>query len=515
MMEIKEHGDGTYDVRVCFPPQEESAGSEADRLFRNRFSQTEYTATLSYTEDRTRPAEISYRKRPGGVYLYSNNPEMLAPQDVGRALLRNRGLSGACFFTYEHSNHTGAPFFLGYQLRNDGETPVVVQVERIGNQVRGEWLGQREWSDFYGLKFDLPADYWQADGRTVNPIYVGGDYVDYTPQPYTPERFEIPAGGYLWVIGGTSGDLPFGSLSGRTADQAVLPGKCANGAVLFTVSGGEVTGTFWCYTEPSECDPEKPEQGYVVSREGRNYAAQYKGIDDSTIGLAETEISWIFNDQTRAGRLPVTYRVRRDPAYLSVTEPYARLHMQEFTVEGNSWLTSLNPNDNPTAVGTDMIVFRCVTEDGREIRIDTESNDGEGKKANIGNWMMQNSANYTFVNAGTRARRLRFYARNSGVLAVMVRDGWGTLLEKKLLLQPYSFDTPDNAFAGVDKSLLTEKGGRWWFRVADGRPYCDVWDERSLAYEMIVPAGEACRVSIDDLILANSCGGVSHWVEID
>ena len=217
---------------------------------------------------------------------------------------------------------------------------------------------------------------------------------------------------------------------------------------------------------------------------------------------------------TKAGRLPVQYRVRRDPDYQSVTEPYAKLNMQTFDVTGDTWLTSLNPNDNPAAVGTDMITFDCVTEDGRAVRIDTESNDGEGKKSNIGNWMMQNGTSFTFVNAGKRDRTVRLYTRNTGVLAVIIRSETGKILEKKLLLQPYSFDRIENAFAGVDKSLLTEKNGRWWFKVADGRPYCDVWDERSLAYTLTVPAGETVRISEDDLILANSCGGVFRWCEI-
>lgn len=509
-----ERKDGKLLVTVSTKPNVDDQ-RDPHQPFPNRFLGGEYSAVLSETEDLTPPAEILYTKRGGGVYVYSNNPEMLAPADVGQAILRDEDLTGEIFFTYEHSNHTGAPFFLGYQLRNQEDHPVRVEVLNIGNQVRGEWLGQREWSDFYSLKFDLPSDYFLADGKTVNPIYVGCDYIDYTPRSYTPETFVIPAGGYLWVLGGTSGDLAYGSLSGKTADQAILNGKCANGAVLFRVTKGKVTGTFWCYTEPSQCDPAKKQQGYVVSRDGRNYAAQYKGIDDTTIGLAETEAVWIFGDATKAGRLPVKYNVRRDPDHLSVSEPYAKLNLQDFTVEGDGWLTSLNPNDNPTAVGTDMIVFKCVTEDGREVCIDTETTDGEGKKSNIGNWMMQNQVNYTFANAGKRDRHLKIYSRGTGVLAVTVREESGRILEKKLLLQPYNFDKKENAFAGVDRDLLVEKNGRWWFPVADGRPFCDVWDERSLAYELTGPAETVCRISIDDLILANSCGGVKHWVEID
>ena len=175
-MEIKRLTEDTFAVRaVCHANVDDER--DARQPFRNLFAPAVHTAVLSHTEDLTPPAEIVYRKRGGGVYIYSNNPEMLAPPDVGHALLRNEGLTGECFFTYEHSNHTGAPFFLGYQLRNQGDTPMEVTVYNIGNQVRGEWLGQREWSDFYRLKFDLPADYFLEDQPYISK--------------YTPTKFNL------------------------------------------------------------------------------------------------------------------------------------------------------------------------------------------------------------------------------------------------------------------------------------------------------------------------------------
>ncbi len=513
MIQREELQNGKYSVKVTMPAHK-AAAERLDMPFPPKFEKTVFEATLSHNEDLTPAADIRYTKRPGGVYVYSNNPEMLAQPDVGQALLRNEGLTGEVFFTYEHSNHTDGPFYLGYQLYNNGDKPVTVTVLNIGNQVRGEWLGQREWCDFYGVEFDMPEDYFLEDGKTVNPIYVGGDYVRYNPRVFTPETVTVAPGEYYWVLGGTSGDLPTGSWSGSTADQALLVGRCGNGVVRFRVEGGSVVGTFWCYTDPSQCDLNKPQQGYIINRDGKNYAAQYKGIDEETKGLLEAEISFIISDETKAGRLPVKYTVRRDPNHLEVKEPFAPLNMQDFDYEGTTWLTSLNPNDNPTAVGTDMIVFKCVTEDGREVVIDNDHTDGEGLKANTGNWMVQNTANYNLINVGDKPRRLRFYGKNTGVLAIMVRNENGDLLEKKLTLQPYNFGSPDEAFAGVDKSLLIEKGGRWWFSV-DGKPFCDVWEERSLQYEMELPANTAMRISIDDLILANSCGGVTHWVEVD
>lgn len=513
MIHKEELQNGEYRVSVTLPAHVQAA-ERLDMPYPPKFEKTQWEAVLSRNEDRTPAAEIRYTKRPGGVYIYSNNPEMLFDPDLEQLILKNEGLSGECFFTYEHSNHTSQPFFLGYKLYNSGNTPVDVTVLNIGNQVRGEWLGQREWIDFYGMEFDLPEDYFLADGKTVNPIYVGCDYVEYKPRKFVPETVTVAPGEYYWVLGGTTGDLPTGSWSGTTADQAILQGKCANGAVRFRIDGGKLDGSFWCYTDPLACDITKPEQGYIINRDDRNFAAQYKGIDEATKGLLEAEISFIVSDETKAGRLPVKYTVRRDPNHLEVKEPFAPLNMQDFPYEGTTWLTSLNPNDNPTAVGTDMIVFKCVLPDGKEVIIDNDHTDGEGLKANTGNWMVQNTANYNLINVGDRARHIKIYGKNTGVLAIVVRDEQGNILEKKLQMQPYNFDKPENAFKGVDTSLLIEKEGRWWFGV-DGKPFCDVWEERSLQYEFDLPANTAMRLSIDDLILANSCGGVTHWVEVD
>ncbi len=513
MIHKEELQNGEYRVKVTLPAHE-AAAERQDMPYPPCFKETAWEAVLSHNEDRTPAAHIRYTKRPGGVYIYSNNPEMLFDPDLNQMLLKNEHLSGECFFTYEHSNHTKEPYFLGYKLYNNGNTPAKVTVLNIGNQVRGEWLGQREWYDFYGMEFDLPSDYFLADGKTVNPIYVGCDYVEYKPRKFAPETVTVMPGEYYWVIGGTSGDLPTGSWSGTTADQAVLIGKCANGAVRFVIEEGELQGTFWCYTDPLACDVTKPEQGYIINRDDRNFAPQYKGIDEATKGLLEAEISFILSDETKAGRLPVKYTVRRDPNHAEVKEPFAPLNMQDFPYEGTTWLTSLNPNDNPTAVGTDMIVFKCVLPDGREVVIDNDHTDGEGLKANTGNWMVQNTANYNFINVGDRSRHVKIFGKNTGVLAIIVRDEAGSILEKKLNMQPYNFDKIENAFKGVDTSLLIEKEGRWWFGV-DGKPFCDVWEERSLQYEFDLPANTAMRLSVDDLILANSCGGVTHWVEVD
>ena len=71
-MEIKNLTKNTFEVRVACKA---NVDDERDprQPFRNLFSNAVYTATLSETEDLTPPAEIVYRKRGGGVYIYSEN----------------------------------------------------------------------------------------------------------------------------------------------------------------------------------------------------------------------------------------------------------------------------------------------------------------------------------------------------------------------------------------------------------------------------------------------------------
>ncbi len=97
----------------------------------------------------------------------------------------------------------------------------------------------------------------------------------------------------------------------------------------------------------------------------------------------------------------------------------------------------------------------------------------------------------------------------------MVRNDKGEILDARMKANPYHFQSLESVFAGVDKSLLVEKDGLYWFKVADGRPYCDVIDERALVYELNVGPMSMERVSVDYLILGNSNGGIAHWVEVD
>ena len=89
-----------------------------------------------------------------------------------------------------------------------------------------------------------------------------------------------------------------------------------------------------------------------------------------------------------------------------------------------------------------MMVFACVTPDGKPICIDNEHADGSGSPANTGNWMVQYTDAFTFINAGTKTRRFRIYKKGavSGALAVVVRDEAGNVLDAMLKCHPYVYE---------------------------------------------------------------------------
>jgi len=333
-----------YNLELEFAEKEYN---ENGQPFDNRF----YTGTKTIEMDgsfKSKRAEVAYTKREGGTYIYSNNPEMLAPEDIGQAILRTKNLQGDVIFTYEHSNHTGVPVYFGYQLLNEGETDVTVTVTNLGFQPDGEWLGQRSWSDYFNYRFELPEDYFRPDG-SVNPIYVGCDYIDYTPKFREPVSVTVPAGKYIYVLGGTSADAYNNTNIFNSADTPILPGKCSNAVVKFNVSGGAVTGTFYVYTEASQVQANPKEQGFITERfnsktqKMTDYSKQYKGVDP-TAGLIESNITFVVDDETKSGKLPITYTKYYDPAYATKNTPYAEYTLAPKVINATEWVTALNPN---------------------------------------------------------------------------------------------------------------------------------------------------------------------------
>ena len=116
-------------------------------------------STTSNGTDPLTDANINYTKRTGGKYIYSNNPELIPSDSVGKPFISNSGLEGEIFFTFEHANYSGSPIYLGYQLKNEGTSDVLITVTNIGYQAGGTWFGQFAWFDYYNTSFSLPSEY--------------------------------------------------------------------------------------------------------------------------------------------------------------------------------------------------------------------------------------------------------------------------------------------------------------------------------------------------------------------
>ncbi|MCI8554297.1 MAG: hypothetical protein HFJ80_05055 [Clostridiales bacterium] len=481
--------------------------------FENIFTQQEVQVEKT-EEDPLKPCTVEYKKREGGTYIYSNNPEMMAPEDLGAAIIRTEHMSGMYNFTYEHSNHTGHNIFLGYQLLNTSETEdAVVTVYNIGFQVDGEWLGQRSWSDFYNLRFELPSDYFDEEGKETW-YYKGQDFLDYTPRVFEPTTYRIPAGQYIYVLGGTSADAYNHTNVAGTADKQILKGRCSNAAVQFSVTGGDVTGTFYPYNDPAQVQANPPEQGHIDERDGKDYGGQYKGTDPH-LGLIEANLCWTVNDKTPAGRLPVTYEVMYDPNASSVTTPFAEYHSVPHTINADNWQTSLNPQNSHRSIGTDMMVFNGIDPQGNPIIIDNEHADGRGQIANTGNWMVTYNDNITLVNTGDKPRTFRVYKSGSasGALMSCVRDREGKVLNALMNIRPL-LHNGDKLPDGVDASRYVKKGGTFW-PIIDGVSFDQLIDDYSLVCTVTVEPMSYTQFTVDYLILGNSCGGINHWITVD
>jgi len=422
-------------------------------------------------------AEIEYVKREGGTYIYSNNPEQFAAKHVNKAFMRNTGLTGEVYVTYEHANYAGQNVYLGYQLKNEGDTDVYVTVMNVGYQWTGTWFGQLAWYDFYNTKFDLPDDYFTASGA-ISSKYSGLDYAyqDYTPRVFQPTTYRLPAGEYFWVIGGTSADAYNNINVDNSANHYVNQIRCANGNVKFTVTGGSVTGTMYCYTNAANIQNDPPALGYVAD----GYAQQYSGIAPHH-GVIDNYVTWTFNDNVGGGMLPVSYTNYYDNNCPAQTAPYAAYNVTAHrTTNATSWMTHLNPHNNHQAVGMDMVDFAWHDENGNPVLIDNNHADGAGLPANSANWMIEYQDHFTLINQGNKARIITLHLRDHGSLALLVRDS-------------ESGEVLETAFtAGLGENNVFS----------------------NYTYDVLVPAHSVKQITLDYLLVACSYGSVTHAATI-
>ena len=255
--ELQEGAEYTLEIRTSEPETRFSLHTEAKghriTLPYDVAEPTDVTniSLTSDGEDPLVPAEVKYVPREGGTYIYSNNPEQFSFSHVGKAFMRNEGLTGEVYVTIEHANMSGRDAYLGYQLKNETDHDVYITITNVGYQWTGTWFGQLAWYDFYNTKFELPDGYYDKNGNVSKKYSSFPDYAykDYEPRVYQPTTYRLPAGEYFWALGGTSADAYNNINVDNSADHPVNPVRCANGNVKFTVTGGEVTGTMYCYSD--------------------------------------------------------------------------------------------------------------------------------------------------------------------------------------------------------------------------------------------------------------------------
>ena len=423
------------------------------------------------------PAEVNYIKRKGGTYVYSNNPEQFGAQHVGKAFMRNEGLTGDVYVTFEHANYSGSNAYLGYQLKNNTDHDVYITVTNVGYQWTGTWFGQLAWYDFYNTSFELPDDYFNDRGG-ISSKYSGLDYAykKYNPRVYQPTTYRLPAGEYIWVIGGTSADAYRNINVDNSANHYINNIRCANGNVKFTVTGGDVTGTMYCYTKASQVEAEPAALGYVAA----GYAQQYSGIGNHH-GVIDNYMSWTFSDTDKACKLPVTYTNLYANFVPSTAPAYNKYNSTPHVNNTTSWMTHLNPQNDHRAVGMDMVEFIWHDQNGKPIVIDNHHADGCGQPANTANWMIEYQDHFTFVNQGDTDRTIVLHLRDHGTLAVLVRNsGTGEVLEAA-----YTAGLGENS--GVYSNYT---------------------------YELTVSAHSVQQITLDYLLVACSYGSVIHSVEL-
>ena len=420
-------------------------------------------------------AYIEYTKREGGKYIYSNNPELVPGDSVNTAFIQTKDLDGEVFFTFEHANYSGTRFYLGYQLKNEGDSDVYITVTNIGYQVGGTWFGQNAWYDFYNTSFKLPSDYL-TETNTINPIYQNYDYAysQFKPRVFKPTTYRLPAGEYFYVIGGTSDDSYNNIDVADTADKKVATNQCTNGNVKFNVTGGKVTATFYCYTSVKKLDFEAEQVGYRVGA----YSAQYVGIANHS-GVIDTNITWKFDDTTKSGNLPVSYKNKYDDNPQLTKTPYAEYNNKEHLHENkSSWMTNLNPQNDHNAVGSDIVDFICVDENGNNVVIDNYHADGGGNPSNTANWMIEYQEHYTLINEGSVERTITLYKKDGGTLAILLRDSnTGEVID--------TYYTIGQAKMGY-----------------------------SFEYPIKVKAGQTVEITLSYVLVACSYGNVTHWATI-
>ncbi len=455
------------------------------------------TADYSTSGDKTvnpmTACEIKYTKRTDdrAMYINCNNPEALSATDVNTCLTTADVSERDVFFTYEHNNNLSSmgvsKLYYGYRVTNVGDSDLFITVKNVGNQVggAGTWLGEDEWVKFYNVAFRVDDSGYTASQKSNYDAYVGFAN-NYAVSGYQPITYVIPAGAYIYVIGGTTADAYNQINVFGTANKSVS-GGCSNGAVIFSTYGSKAQGDFVVYNDVQKLKSNMAlcaQNGYVGNDKS---GSQYVGFDNCH-GVVDADLVWVFNDLTPGGTLPVSYT---NPYYLtsgkSKGNRYEAIQQKYFTAKSftnaKSWVTHINPNGTANAVGTDMTFYETVDSVTKEpITIDYMHYDGKGNTANIGNWMVDYIDTVTLVNQGDTDRTFTYSMQHNGVILAFIRDQNGDIVKE--YAPNYCIDIAASTYGAAIK--------------------------QDFSYKVTVPAHSVVRFSVDYNLLANSCGYINH-----
>lgn len=452
------------------------------------------TVSQNPSEDPMKPAQIEYVKRPDTLYVYCNAPEALTegPHVVNHCITRQDVSNQSVFFTMEQQSDTMNPaVYYGYRVRNTGTEDLYVTVKNIGYQYEGNgsYLGETEWIDFYNTDFRIPdlSDLTESQMKNWR-AYLNFEGTHSAPC-FRPTTYRIPAGKFMYVFGGTTKDSFGGYDVGKTANLP-MSGGCQNGAVLFEAIG-QAEGAYYVYTDPALVAPgTEGGDDHLGITDPERYGVVHTGEDVGYV--VDNEATWTFNDATPAGKLPVTFTNYYMDDVPASGEAGAKIPSTAHTQTLEEWVTHINVQTAPEAVGTDMTSFHTLFNkkkgDGTQLPIIVGCDwyDSRGKLANIGNWMKDYQDVFTFVNQGDREREVTVNLNCTGALCTLVRNIDGTVVEGS---EYFAFQ-----------------------RGTDAR-FGDAFD-KAMHYKVKIPAHKVVQFVVEYNLMANSTGYVRHSVDL-
>ena len=456
------------------------------------------TTSADPTVDPLEPATISYVKRKNTKYVYSNAPETLLPEVVNQCITRQDVSNQSVYFTFEHQSRDVGAVWYGYRVTNTGTEDMYVTVKNIGFQLDGEgaYLGEKEWIDFYRTRFPLP-DLSKLNESQME-LYEGfyGFNGNYLVTEYQPTTYRIPAGQYMYVMGGTTQDSFDGINVANTANRKTSNAVVENGAVVFDVVG-QAEGAFYIYNDVNKVI--KGGSGYDTHMGGTIQPEASCGWDEGYV--IDNQATWVFNDATKAQALPVTYtnyysEKLGDAARENSTERGAPNTPIEGTTahvqNRNYWATHLDVQQAHDCVGTDVALFHTVDKAGNPIVYGCNYWDSEGKLPNMGSWMKDYQDVFTFVNQGDQPRTVRINITPNGGMPVMMRSMDGKRVMDEGLAPFYALQHGPDMIKGVLRQGF----------------------DLACHYEVVIPAHSVKQFVVEYNLMANSNGYVRHSVDL-